>query len=169
MESHFFKRVNAQKLQSSVEASGQLQLLVKDGHHQVNAHRDPDLSLHRIRARPVVMLDAQVAFDPAEEEFDSPAQAVKLGHAQGGDVEVVGEKDKSSPGFLVVIAHLAKEGRKVRARFGELGLSDLVAEQAAGVIHRTGNLCRANCRFSLARVTKKAPARAIKWRRAKSM
>jgi len=94
MHSHFLKRVNAQKLQSSVQGSRQVQLLVDDSHHQVNAHRDPDLCLHRIGARPIVMIDAQVAFDPAKEQLDTPSQAVECGHSQRGDDQVVGKKDE---------------------------------------------------------------------------
>ena len=68
MDRHFLKRVNTQKLESSVQFSRQGQLLVEDGHHQVNGHSNPDLRLHRIGTRPVVVLDSQMAFDPAKEQ-----------------------------------------------------------------------------------------------------
>jgi hypothetical protein len=58
--------MNAQNLQSSVESSGQLELLVKDRNYQIGADRNPDLGLHRVGARAVVMFDSQVAFDPAK-------------------------------------------------------------------------------------------------------
>ena len=58
--------MNAQKLEGSVQASRQAQLLVEDCHHQVNGHSNPDLRLHRVGTRSVVMLDSQMAFDPAE-------------------------------------------------------------------------------------------------------
>jgi len=74
MDRHFLKRVNTQKLESSVQFSRQGQLLVEDGYHQVNGHRNPDLCLHRVGTRSVVMLDTQVTFDPAKEQFDPPAQ-----------------------------------------------------------------------------------------------
>ncbi len=67
MQRHFFKRVNAQALQSSVQVSGQSQLLVDNGDQQVSRDRDPDLRLHRIGTVPEKMFDAQVTFDPAEE------------------------------------------------------------------------------------------------------
>ena len=76
MDRHFFKRMNAQKLKSSVQASRQVQLLVEDCDHQVNSHGNPDLRLHRIGTRPVVMLDSQMAFDPAEEQFDLPVPII---------------------------------------------------------------------------------------------
>ena len=82
MERHFLKRMNAQKLESSVQCSRQRQLLVEDGHQQVNGHRNPDLGLHRVGTRSVVVLDTQVAFDPAKEQFDPPAQPINLGNSQ---------------------------------------------------------------------------------------
>src|SRR5690606_9966765 len=94
MERDFFKRMNAQKLQSSVQTPRQLQLLVKDGDHEVNAHRDPNLTFHRIGARAVVVLDAQVAFDPAEEQLDPPAQAIKLCRGQRRNAQVVAQEDE---------------------------------------------------------------------------
>jgi hypothetical protein len=54
MQRRFFKRMNAQKLQSSVQGSGQAQLLVEDGDHQVNGDGNPDLGLHRVGTRAVV-------------------------------------------------------------------------------------------------------------------
>jgi len=59
MDKHFLKGMNAQKLAvtdaqqrpgkpCSVESAGELELLVKDGHHEVNGDRNPDLGLHRI-------------------------------------------------------------------------------------------------------------------------
>lgn len=40
--------MNAQKLQSSVERSGQLELLVEDCDYQIGGHGNPDLLLHRV-------------------------------------------------------------------------------------------------------------------------
>jgi hypothetical protein len=76
--------MNAQNLQRSVESAGQLELLVKDRDHKVGADRNPDLGLHRVGARAVVMFDSQVAFDPAEEQPDAPAKLVEHGHSNGG-------------------------------------------------------------------------------------
>jgi hypothetical protein len=74
--------MNAQNLQSSVEIAGQLELLVEDRYHQISADGDPYLSLHRIGAGAVVVLDAQVTLHPAEEQLDAPAQLVKHGHGK---------------------------------------------------------------------------------------
>ena len=64
--------MNAQKLQSSVQGSGQMQLFVLAGDHQVNGDGNPDLGLHCIGTRAVVVLDAELAFDPAKEQLDPP-------------------------------------------------------------------------------------------------
>ena len=52
---YFLKRVNAQKLQSSVQVAGQSQVLVDEGDQQVRRHRDPDLCFHRIGTVPEKM------------------------------------------------------------------------------------------------------------------
>ena len=61
--------MNAQNMQSSVESAGQLELLVKDRDHQIGADRNPDLGLHRVGARALVVFDSQVALAPAEERI----------------------------------------------------------------------------------------------------
>ena len=140
MQSHFLKRVNAQKLQSSVQGSRQVQFLVNDSYHQVNAHRDLDLCLYRIGARPIVMLDAQMAFDPAEEQLDTPSQAVECGHSQRGDDQVVGKKDKVPISLLVVITNLAQERWEIGPRLWQHGFADLIAAESRPHVHRLGSL-----------------------------
>ena len=74
--------MNAENLQSSVEVSWKPQLLVKDRHHQVDRHRDPDLGFHRVGTVSIVVLDPEMAFDPAEEELDSPPGAIEISNDQ---------------------------------------------------------------------------------------
>ena len=98
MQRHFFKRMNTQKLQSSVQCSGQVQLLVQDGDHQVNRDGNPDLGLHRVGTRSVVVFDAEGSFDPAKEQLDAPSPSVNQRHRQRRDFEWVGQKrSKSAP------------------------------------------------------------------------
>lgn len=47
--------------------------------HQLDEYRNPDLNLHRIGTCAVVMLDAQMSFDPAEEKLDTPSRLTSLG------------------------------------------------------------------------------------------
>jgi len=140
MHRGFLKRVNAQKLQSSVQGSWQVQFLVNDGHHEVNTHRDPDLCLHRIGARPIVMLDSQMAFDPAKEQLDPPSQAIDCGHSQSGDAQVVCKKDEVPPFLLIVVANLAQERREIGPRLWQLGFADLIAAKSRPHVHRLGAL-----------------------------
>ena len=69
MDRHLLKGMNTQKLESSVQSAGELELLVKDGHHEVNGDRDPDLRLHCVGTGAEVVFDTQVAFDPFEKEW----------------------------------------------------------------------------------------------------
>ena len=67
MQRDLSKKVNAQNLQSSVQRSGHLEFLVQDGNEHIDAHRDPDWSLHCVGRSAEKVFDAQVLFDPAEE------------------------------------------------------------------------------------------------------
>ena len=111
MDRNFLKGMNAQKLESSVEFARELELLVEDGHHEVNGDRNPDLGLHRIGARTEVVFDAQVAFDPFEEELDLPSRLVELGHGERRDLQVVGEEDKMLGRLCIEVAHSAQRVR----------------------------------------------------------
>jgi len=121
MDRNFLKRMNAQKLEGSVESAWELELLVEDGHHQVNGHCNPDLALHRIGTGAEVVFDAQVAFDPFEEEFDLPSRLVELGHGESGDLQVVGEEDDMLGGLCIEVAHPAQRIREVVYCFGKQG------------------------------------------------
>jgi len=136
MDRHLLKGMNAQKLESSVEFSGELKLLVKDGNHEVNGHRDPDLGLHRVGTGPEVMFDTQVAFDPFEEEFDLPSRLVDLCHGESVDLQVVGEEDEMLGRLCIEVAHSAQRIREVGRCFGKRRRSDLIAENTVQAIPR---------------------------------
>jgi len=136
MDRNFLKGMNAQKLEGSVESARELELLVKDGHHQVNGHCNPDLALHRIGTGAEVVFDAQVAFDPFEEEFDLPSRLVELGHGESGNLQVVGEEDQMLGGLLVEVAHPAQRIWEVGRCFGKRWRSNLIAENTLQAIPR---------------------------------
>ena len=136
MDRHLLKGMNAQKLEGSVESAGELKLLVKDGHHEVNGDCNPDLGLHRIGARTEVVFDAQVAFDPFEEEFDLPSRLVELGYGERRDLQVVGEEDKMLGRLLVEVAHPAQRIWEVGRCFGKRRRSNLIAENTLQAIPR---------------------------------
>ena len=134
--------MNAQNLQSSVESAGQLELFVKDCDHQVGADRNPDLGLHRVGARAIVMLDSQVALDPSKEQLDAPAQLVEHGNRQSRNFQVVGQEDQLFAGFHIVVSDFPKEDGKRLPRFGESRFSNMVAAQAGKPVHRLREMPR---------------------------
>ena len=136
MDRHLLKGMNAQKLEGSVESAGELKLLVKDGHHEVNGHCNPDLGLHRIGARTEVVFDAQVAFDPFEEEFDLPSRLVELGYGERRDLQVVGEEDEMLGRLCIEVAHSAQRVREVGCCFGKRRTPNLIAENTLQAIPR---------------------------------
>jgi len=136
MDRNFLKGMNAQKLEGSVQSARELELLVKDGHHEVNGHRDPDLGLHCIGAGTEVVFDTEVAFDPLEEEFDLPTALVELGNGESGDLQVVGEEDKMLGGLCIEVAHPAQRIGEVGCCFGKRWRSNLIAENALQAIPR---------------------------------
>ena len=136
MDRHLLKGMNAQKLEGSVEFAGELELLVKDGHHEVNGDRNPDLALHRIGAGTEVVFDTQVAFDPFEEEFDLPSRLVELGHGERWDLQVVGEEDEMLGGLCIEVAHSAQRMGEVGCCFEKRRRSNLIAENTLQAIPR---------------------------------
>ena len=119
MDRNFLKRMNTQKLEGSVQFSGELELLVEDGHHEVDGDRDPDLGLHRIGAGTEVVFDAEVTFDPFEEEFDLPSRLVELGYGERRDLQVVGEENKMLGRLCIEVAHPAQRIWEVGCCFGK--------------------------------------------------
>ena len=134
MDRNLLKGMNTQKLESSVESTRELELLVKDGHHEVNGDRDPDLRLHCVGTGAEVVFDTQVAFDPFEEEFDLPSRLVDLGHGESGDLQVVGEEDELLGGLCVEVAHPAQRIWEVGGCFGKRRTPNLIAENTLQAI-----------------------------------
>ena len=125
-----------------MEGSGKVELLVKDGNHEIDRHGDPDLGFDGIGARAEVMLDAQVALDPAEEEFDLPTHPVKTGDDQCRHFEIVRQEDQVAAGFPVEVADLAQQPGIGRAGGCKFGLADLIAAQPGALVYGTGLLAR---------------------------
>jgi hypothetical protein len=76
MKWDFLKWMSAPKLISVGPGAGQSELFAENGDDQDSGHDDPGLCFHGVGTGSVVVLAAQMAFDPAEEQLDSPAQTV---------------------------------------------------------------------------------------------
>ena len=142
MQSNLLERMNAQNLQSSVEASGQFQLLVQDGYQQICCHSDPNLSFHCVEARPVVMLDPQIALDPLEKQLDIPALLVKFGNRQRGKFHVIGQEYQIALLLGIEKPNPPQRRRKVFPCFGQRQIPDLIAPKPCCFVHRTRLLSR---------------------------
>ncbi len=112
MQSNLLERVNAQNLESSMEASGHFQFLLQDRHQQVCRHCCPDLGFHRIRACSIVTLDPEIPLDPLEKQFDLPAILLGI--------------EKPNP---------PQRRRKVFPRFGQRQIPDLIAPKPRCFVH----------------------------------
>jgi hypothetical protein len=140
MKRGVFKRMDAQNLQSSVDGTGKIELLVKDGDEQVNARGNPDLGSHVMGRGAVAALDAQMLFEPAKEQFDVPAQAVEAGHEPDGYLQVVGQKNKITSVFPVEETDPAKGRGNPGTGLGQGRPADLVTATIAAGLHRTGGV-----------------------------
>lgn len=69
--------------------------LIETGDHQVNADSDPDLCAHGVLGGAEESFNTEVLLDPFKEKFDLPPTFVNGCDSQGGQLEVIGEKDKS--------------------------------------------------------------------------
>ena len=127
--------MNAQKLQSSVECARQFELLVKDCDHKVRGDGDPDLRLDRVGTRAVVVLDPEMPFDPAEEQFDAPPHLVQHRYGKGRNLQIVGQEDEFLRGFRIEISHLPQESGKGLPGLCESWFSDMIAAQAGEPVH----------------------------------
>ena len=105
---------------------------------QVGTEGDPDLCFHGIGTGAVKGLDAEMLFDPFEEQFDLPAELVEPDNSQSGRSKVVGEEYEPQVGGDV-------EELDATQRFG-VGLGriegaqqdSLVADQSRRSVHRVG-------------------------------
>ncbi len=78
MNWHMLEQCDTQNLETFVEAVIEAEILFEDGHQDVHADGDPHLSLHGVDRRAVEGLDAQVLFDPLEEQLNVPPAVVEL-------------------------------------------------------------------------------------------
>ena len=79
-------------MQHLVKALFQAVFLFRDGDQQIRADRRPDLAADGILGTTVKIPDAQVLFDPFEEQFDLPAPSVKIANHLGLQLEVIGQE-----------------------------------------------------------------------------
>jgi len=133
---HSLEEGNAQNVEDVAETPGELELLLQDGHQDVDTDGDPHLDLHHVHRGPVERLDAQVLLDSLEEQLDLPPTLVELGDLEGREREVVREEHEPLPRVEIDIADPAHRVGVPGRRLGATERDGLVAAQAGGLVHR---------------------------------
>ena len=82
-----------------------MKFLFDNGNQNVSRHGTPDLRFDGVLAVAQELLDAQVLFDPFEEQFDLPAVLVQGSDRQWRQHEVVGQKDQCLVGYRILVAN----------------------------------------------------------------
>ena len=87
----------------------QAQTLFDDGDQHVRGDRSPYLHPDRVFGCSKEGLDAQMLFDPFEEQLDLPAMFVKCANSQRRKCHVVRQKLQCLAGFRIDIGHLPNQ------------------------------------------------------------
>ena len=74
--------------------------------------------------------------DPFEEQLDLPAQTVELGDGEGGQCEVVGEKDQSLAGLGILEPDTSQRRGEALVRVEPGERDGLVADEAGASVDR---------------------------------
>ena len=88
----FLECGHAQNLQKIVEREVDGHFFLDDRNERINRHGYPDLGPDRVLRRSIKRLDAKILLDPAEKQFDAPAEFIELGDRQRRLKKVVGQK-----------------------------------------------------------------------------
>jgi hypothetical protein len=103
-----------------MKACGQSVFALGKHNQQIGTQRGPDLHAHAVGIRAEEAAQAQVLLDPGKEQFDGPAATIDLGHEQGVQVELIGEKYKGLAGIRIHITDTTKRIGVKRRPLAEL-------------------------------------------------
>ena len=76
-------------------------------HHEANAHSYPDLGPHGVFTGAVKGLDAEVLFNPFEEQLDSPTAFIDCRDGDGGQFEVIGQENQALARYRIDEANVS--------------------------------------------------------------
>src|SRR5208337_3492766 len=119
-----------------MEGGLQLQLLLNDGHEDIDRHGDPDLSFHGVRGSAVETLDAEMLLYPLKEELDLPAALVQRADGECGQQTMVGQKHQVLAGLWIAITDATQLCGVVVGGIEVVERDALIADQAAAAIDR---------------------------------
>ena len=92
-------------MQNLVETQVEAQLFFHNGYQDINGDRHPDLNFHGVLGGSIKSLDAQMLFDPSEEQFHLPASPIKLRDGQSWKEEVVGQENEPRVFFGIEVVN----------------------------------------------------------------
>jgi len=84
------------------------------------------------------VFDPEVLLDPFEEEFDPPAQLVKLRNNQRGQIQVIGQKHQHPPILRVTVTHSTQAIGVMRHTLWIGEPDNMVAAKPDSSVHRSG-------------------------------
>ena len=101
-------------------------------------------------------LDAQILFDPFEEEFDVPATFVNVCDSYGGQTKVIGYEDKAFTGLGINETNATQLFRIVSFTFGRLQADGLITAKSSFFVDRT-RLADIKCHIAFGTCYEKGP------------
>lgn len=122
-------------MQYCVEIQGLVEPFADDGHKQVAADGNPNLGFDGVLRGAVKGFDAQMLFDPFEEQFDMPATTVQFGDDVSGKSEVIGEKHQSLLPWGIPKADTTQVSRIAFSGVEPLQRDGLIALHARVLVH----------------------------------
>ena len=115
-----------------------MQTFFQDGDEQINGDGAPDLGAHGVGAGAIEGFDAQMLFDPLEEQLNLPAALIKVNDRQCRGGEIIGQKDQRRAGFGIAMADAPQRSGIITLGIKSGRDHGLVKAQAGGFIHWTG-------------------------------
>jgi hypothetical protein len=117
-------------LKNFVQTLRQTVSFFQDRNQQVGADRRPDLDPNRVVGVTDKAADPQVLLDPAKEQFDLPPRLLNFGDFEGGQGEVVRQKDQGGFTFGIEKSDTPKHGRIILLGKGSTKPNGLIASQS---------------------------------------
>ena len=112
-----------------------MKFLFDDGNEHIGGYGTPNLRLYCVLAVAQKLLDAQVLFDPFEEQLDLPAALVQSGNGQGRQGRVVGQENQGLLGLGVFEANAPQVLGVVLGCIVSVQRNGLIADDAAAPVH----------------------------------
>src|SRR3954468_3618737 len=106
----------------------QTKCLLDYRHQHVDADGDPDLRPHRVFGIAVEALDAQMLFDPLEEQLHLPSAPIQSANGQGRQRKLVGQEHQVLAGLWIAIADAAQVSGIVLGGIEAVESNGLVAD-----------------------------------------